>query len=239
MPPLDPSFTVASSSWYAARLNLFGALAPVAFLQNQKSLLVSLLADLDVVDLFEIFGVQDFFPSTSIINKLDPGLCNLVPWACEDLLFLLCGASNHLNESRIAVYVSETPAGTSVKNMAHWAQGVKTENFQMYDYGCNFLDCENEKHYGQKTPPAYPIVNITVPTAFYFGDDDDLGDLTDVQTLLNLYPPTAINSENRQTTYAHLDYTWGVDANTYVYADLIGRLQAALRAQPAFEPSKP
>lgn len=41
----------------------------------------------------------------------------------------------HLNQSRIPVYLSHIPQGTSTKNLVHWAQAVKSNNFQRYDYG--------------------------------------------------------------------------------------------------------
>jgi hypothetical protein len=52
------------------------------------------------------------------------------------------------------VYTSETPAGTSVKNMAHWSQGVTTDAFQMYDYGTS----GNMQHYGQAVRTVYPVL---------------------------------------------------------------------------------
>jgi hypothetical protein len=42
----------------APYLNLFVALAPVAYVNNQKSALLTLLADTDAVLLFEIFGTS-------------------------------------------------------------------------------------------------------------------------------------------------------------------------------------
>ncbi len=40
----------------SSKVNLFVALAPVAYVNNQKSLLLTLMADLDVVALFQLFG---------------------------------------------------------------------------------------------------------------------------------------------------------------------------------------
>ena len=39
------------------------------------------------------------------------------------------------NNSRWDVYGNLDPAGTSVQNMNHWGQGVRKDNFCMYDYG--------------------------------------------------------------------------------------------------------
>lgn len=131
-----------------SKVNFFGALAPVAYVDHEKSALLRIMADLDVQVLFELFGVRDFLPDNSILQKLAPGLCELIPWGCDDFLFLIVGPSNNLNTTRVPVYVSETPAGTSTRNMVHWIQGVKTDAFQKYDYGCNWLSCPNKKHYG-------------------------------------------------------------------------------------------
>ena len=70
-----------------------------------------MLADLDLVTIFEIFGDKDFLPDASILQKLDPLICSLLPSGCDVFLELLCGTSNNLNQTRLDVYVSETPAG--------------------------------------------------------------------------------------------------------------------------------
>jgi len=207
-----------------SKVNFFGALAPVAYVDHEKSLLLRILADLDAVVLFELLGVRDFLPDASLLQKLAPGLCSLIPWGCEDFLFLIVGPSHNLNETRIPVYVSETPAGTSTMNIAHWCQGVKVDKFQMYDYGCGLFSCDNIKHYGQKTPPAYDLSKVTVPTALYAGTEDDLADLTDVQTLIDQLPDSTVVHHDTIQGFAHLDFTWGKDANTLVYADLMKRI---------------
>ena len=55
---------------------------------------------------------------------LAKGLCS---WRtrifCTDLLFVLAGYDpQQLNSTRLPVYISHTPAGTSVQNMIHFAQ---------------------------------------------------------------------------------------------------------------------
>ena len=159
------------------------------------------------------------------------------------------GPSHNLNETRIPVYVSETPAGTSTMNIAHWCQGVKVDKFQMYDYGCGLFSCDNIKHCecttggvlcllwlnvrsfvepdGQKTPPAYDLSKVTVPTALYVrvsvccaamlslwcltcvwssyaGTEDDLADLTDVQTLIDQLPDSTVVHHDTIQGFAHL-----------------------------------
>lgn len=100
----------------------------------------------------------------------------------------------------------------------------------------------------QKTPPTYDLANIHVPTALYYGGHDDLADLTDVQvsegydslwfalyksdcfppppllcfqTLINDLPTATVVHTKLIESFAHLDFTWGEDAHTLVYADLM------------------
>jgi len=207
----------------AARVNLFVALAPVSYLSHQTSLLLSLLSTFDVIKLIELFGFREFLPDATLLQKIAPGICNWVPWGCEDFLFLLTGFSDNLNSTRIQVYVSETPAGTSVKNMDHWAQAEKNGKFQMYDYGCGIFSCENQKRYGQKQPPQFDLTKVKVPTALYYGDHDTLGNPKDVVQLIQELPNIVFTQ--RQPSYAHLDYVWAVNANTLVFQSVLNLIK--------------
>lgn len=46
----------------------------------------------------------------------------------------------------------------------------------LYDWGSDSL---NMQHYGQKTPPEVDFSKINIPTAWFVGDEDPLGDITD------------------------------------------------------------
>lgn len=87
-----------------------------------------------------MFGLKEFLGRPGELEKLDPAFCDVVGKLCDSVLNLICGPSRNLNTSRIGVYVSETPAGTSVKNMVHWAQGIRRPVFQKYNYGVNCLE---------------------------------------------------------------------------------------------------
>jgi hypothetical protein len=204
----------------AAKVDLFIALAPVAFVNHQTSFLITLLSVLDVDVIFELFGVQDFLPSDDLIHYLAGTLCESAPWACADVVFLICGYDiTNLNESRIALYADYTPAGTSVRNMVHWAQQVQDGNFQMFDYG----PIGNIQHYNSFYPPQYPLQNLTSPKiAFFTGTKDDLADPTDVKRLIDALPnsnkPIVVNN---QPTYEHLDFTWGKNAYQLIYPQIV------------------
>jgi len=166
---------------------------------------------------FFFFGFREFLPDATILQRLAPDICDWFEYGCEDFLFLIVGSSNNLNQTRIPVYISETPAGTSVKNMAHWAQMVRANLFEMYDYGSASA---NMAIYGQSTPPQYDLTKVSVPCALYHGGTDILADPTDVNVLLQTLP--MIVRSSYQPQFAHLDYTWGYDnATQAVYMDIL------------------
>merc|ERR1712086_228127 len=127
------------------------------------------LAGLNVGRLLQVFGVKEFLPSGSVLNKMDPKICRILSTACDIAIFLFCGPTRHENTTRLPVYLSETPAGTSVKNMEHWAQQVRHQTFQMYDYGSAK---QNIAKYNSAQPPAYKLSDITVKTALFTGGHD-------------------------------------------------------------------
>lgn len=69
------------------------------------------------------------------IHMLFPDLCFLDPSLCDQVFDLLFGPSLNLNNSRLSYYVTYEPNPTSTKNIAHWAQGVRSGAFCKYDYG--------------------------------------------------------------------------------------------------------
>jgi len=207
----------------SSQVNLFIALAPVAYAYHASGLL-KIFAEIDLDTFFLIFGNHDFLPDASLLQKLAPDLCGDIDWICSDILGWVAGKTNHLNKTRLQVYVSETPAGTSVKNIAHWGQCVRSNTFQMYDYGCGILTCENMKIYGQRTPPRYNLSLLQLPISLFYGGDDTLADPTDVLQLIRDIPKKWLYNAKFTKTYAHLDYTWGVDANKNVYYDVVKQI---------------
>jgi len=105
-----------------AKLNLFVALAPVAYVTNLASKEIRILANLGVPQDLLKHGLYEFLPHTSKISVAAPSICRVIENVCDEFLMTVAGPSQNLNESRIQVYVSETPAGTSTQNLDHWCQ---------------------------------------------------------------------------------------------------------------------
>ncbi|CAF4225002.1 unnamed protein product, partial [Rotaria socialis] len=151
-------------------VSLYVALAPVAHVGHIKSPIKYLSTTTIIKDLelywHILFGRNEFLPSSDIVRWLATYGCEQIivdRLICENIFLVLYGPEKkNLNETRMPVYVAHEPAGTSVKNMIHFAQGVQTNTFQAYDYGSPE---KNQLHYNQTTPPAYAIRPMKVPTA--------------------------------------------------------------------------
>lgn len=206
----DPDFQRALKS-----INLFVALAPVAYVSNMKAKLLIWLASTEIPQDLYNRGYTEFLNGEQL-SKIAPEICQRAEYGCDLLLMSLCGPSLNVNVSRIQVYVSQTPAGTSTLNMLHWAQGTNEPVFQKYDYGSD----ENAVKYGQSTPPQYDLSKLSVPTALFYGKHDYLADPTDVQKIIAQAPADKIVFTSYQEHYAHLDYVWAVDANKVIYQDV-------------------
>lgn len=195
-------------------------MGPVATVGHMESPIKYLADAIDEIEiLFYIFGVRDFLPSDAIIHWLAKHVCSDkdLETFCSDIIFIICGFDKkQLNETRLPIYYTHTPAGTSVRNMVHFAQMYKSKKFQMYDYGNSK---ENKKHYGQPTPPLYNASDMTVPVALYWAQNDWLADPTDVKALLPLLPNKLYNKHIEN--WDHLDFIWGMDAAKKVYDDII------------------
>jgi len=203
-----------------SKVNLFIALAPVAYVYNVESPLLDFMADLDLALWLQFFGEESFLPDNWVSQLIGGTLCLIDPYVCEDIVFLLCGWDiSNMNKTRVPIYMEHTPAGTSVRNMLHWSQGIAEGMFQKFDYGTQ----GNIQHYNSTTPPQYLLQKVTSPpVAIFTGTKDILADPNDVQNLVNQLPVSnkPIFTLN-EPTYNHLDFVWGENAYKLIYPDVV------------------
>lgn len=203
------------------KVKIFVALAPVAYVGNLASKVLVALAETPLLQNLYDKGVYEILPYGPL-DVFASQFCQKEDLGCDIFLMAICGPSRHLNQSRIQVYVSQTPAGSSTRNLQHWQQGILLDTFQKYDFGS---DEENFVHYGQSTPPMYELGKLRVTTALFSGGHDYLADPMDVRRILDEAPPDKIVSFDETDTFAHLDFTWGYDANVHVYRKVLNVLK--------------
>lgn len=209
----------------AQKIKAVFALGPVAYLGHMESPL-KFLADFlpELEDFFKFFGVRDFLPSNDIIKWMATYLCEPgdTREICSSIIFIICGFDlPQLNMTRLPIYIAHTPAGTSVKNMAHFGQMYRSSKFQMFDYGSAE---KNRQHYGTDTPPQYNASAITVPLALYWGGNDWLADPDDVKLLMQKLDDKTLWYNKTIKAWQHLDFIWGLDAAPLVYDDVAKKI---------------
>eukprot|EP01027_Heterolobosea_sp_BB2_P015569 GEZU01022277.1.p1 GENE.GEZU01022277.1~~GEZU01022277.1.p1 ORF type:complete len:282 (-),score=39.20 GEZU01022277.1:104-949(-) len=218
------------SEQLADKINLFVALGPVATVGHETNKFFRLLAALDTANILQMFGEERFLPQPTKLKKLFPFICDVDPQICDVAIEFFCGKhKGAFNNSRLPVVTAHDPSGTSVMDIMHWAQMVKSGTFQMFDYGT----AGNVAHYNSSKPPLYNLLNIRYsnngpsaqrfPIHLVYGGQDELADPEDVEwliTQLGLNHNVAL-SYDFIPQYAHLDFVWALDANLLCYPQIL------------------
>ncbi|KAG6595988.1 putative lipase [Phytophthora cinnamomi] len=194
----------------AKSVSYFGALTPVAWTGDATSPIFVTLAKTYMDTWLQAFGGKEFLPNNPLLQNL--------------------------LGSTVCAWADETPAGTSAKNVGHYAQGIRDNTFASYDYGCNCdpsagidacseFDCGNKAKYGSFQPPAFPIQKMVYPrTGFYSGARDTLATQADINKLRAGLPRGTIVFD-KTVDFGHIDFTWAYNAHENVYNDLIQQIQ--------------
>ncbi|KAG6572522.1 putative lipase [Phytophthora cinnamomi] len=229
----------AANQTLAKSVSYFGALAPVSWLGHSKAELFVALADAHLDLLFEGLGIVKLLAHNELLTKFLAGYtCTAIDDICGSAISLLFGTTTSLNVSHVPVLISQTPAGTSVKDVAHFAQGIRADTFARFDYGCSCVQalglslcasaiCPNKAKYGSFAPPAYSLGDMVYPrTGLYSGAGDTLTEPEDLEHLRSSLPSGTVVHDKSIDIYSHLDFIWAYNANEYVYQDLLAQLAA-------------
>ncbi|XP_044276546.1 lysosomal acid lipase/cholesteryl ester hydrolase isoform X1 [Varanus komodoensis] len=206
----------------AKKIKMFFGLAPVTTVKFASSPMVKFGVFPELL-FKEVFGEKQFFPQNSIIRWLATHLCvrAVLDDLCGNIFFLFCGFNEkNLNMTRVDVYTTHCPAGTSVQNILHWIQAVKSGELRAFDWGSKQ---RNMAHYNQPTPPVYKVKKMTVPTAIWTGGHDWLADRKDAALLLTQISDLIYHKEIPE--WEHLDFIWGLDAPQRLYREIIALMQ--------------
>ncbi|XP_034993661.1 putative lysosomal acid lipase/cholesteryl ester hydrolase isoform X1 [Zootoca vivipara] len=207
----------------AQKIKIFFGLAPqvtVSYFSNPALVLVLGLSE---HRLKGIFGAKQLFPQSKFVKWMATRVCNrfLIDYLCSSIIHLATGFNmKNQNMSRSDVYLSHWPAGISVQNMLHWAQGFKSGRFKGFDWGSKE---ENMARHNQETAPSYEIKQMTVPTALWNGGNDWLSTPKNIARWL----PQVSNLVYHKfiPDWQHTDFFLGLDAPQHLYEEIIELMQ--------------
>ncbi|KAJ3658405.1 hypothetical protein Zmor_010143 [Zophobas morio] len=204
---------------YNKKVRVHVSLAPVAYMAFVKSPILRFLAHwFPVEKLFEAIGFHEFNPSNEFLKKIADKYCKKdesIQNLCANVLFALCGYSPaEMNTTLIPVIFAHTPAGASVQQIMHYAQLVRTGQFQQYDFGIDNLGI-----YGSLFPPLYEIKHIETPIYLVYSHNDWLAASEGVFTLCkHLGDNCKQKLKVSDNLFNHIDYMYGTRAPEVVYA---------------------
>jgi pimeloyl-ACP methyl ester carboxylesterase len=204
----------------AAKFKAFIGLAPVMYVYNQNSVLVTTLSLLEVPDLLsQYFNSFLYVPWLSSISG--PFL-HAFPRFIWNIVQTMVGfdKQQHFDFHMLPMMGRNDVGGTSMKNLMHWIQMVRAGYFRQYDYGSA---AANQIAYGSDYPPQYNTAHFKTNLAhvsilFFVGGNDALVNSADYAKLLPLLPGTV--KSKVITDYNHLDCMWSADVNEYVNDDV-------------------
>eukprot|EP00930_Biecheleria_cincta_P099556 TRINITY_DN91184_c0_g1_i1.p1 TRINITY_DN91184_c0_g1~~TRINITY_DN91184_c0_g1_i1.p1 ORF type:complete len:418 (+),score=48.33 TRINITY_DN91184_c0_g1_i1:40-1254(+) len=186
------------------KVNLFVALAPVAYLSHQSSILIHALTKYQLGDVLQKLWPFGFLTWDSLSTVAD-WFCKVTfGVVCKTGVDLVCGHSVEDTAAAITNISAHFPAGTSVKSLVHFQQlSNHAGKFQDYDYG----ERENLLIYGSASPPSFNLSQAAhIPTAFFIGERDDLGDPVDAAFAISQLPASTVKYQRLYPDYSHI--TW-------------------------------
>jgi len=204
----------------AQKIKQFYAIGPIMNMKNVKGPVAMAAPYTKYAGIItRIFGVDQFLPNNKLQQMWAKYVCPnpLTDLMCKNVLLMISGPNTHqINESRVPVIDSHSPAGTSVQNILHFGQLMNTGNFQAYDYGSAKA---NQKHYGTDKPPVYDVSKMDVPVAFYSSEQDWLADPLDVLGAVNSCKKVIANVV--VPNFNHMDLVWGTRAAPEIFQPIL------------------
>ncbi|XP_022671434.1 lipase 3-like isoform X2 [Varroa destructor] len=224
---------LASKPDYNDKVRLATMLAPVVYLDGMSQFLQNIVKFFsNPVISYAVDVLTEGGPLFSNAHN-DPSYFTLNPTLCSlelcpitnDLSGNFFTSSGHHNKSRLAVYSTHFPAGTTFNDLKHYIQLHKTKRFAYYDFEDPW---KNIKAYGTARPPAYNLQNVRAKMLIFYAKNDSFISVRDGRKVVerfrdNLYKDTAI--ELPHAGFVHMDFLWSIKAKEQLYDTIIKRMR--------------
>ncbi|XP_044249511.1 lipase 1 [Drosophila takahashii] len=211
------SFFVMASSrpQYNSKIHVMSALAPVAFMKHMKAPLLG-MARMGI----NMFGENfELFPHSSLYLNQCVSSAALLK-TCMRFYWQIVGKNREeQNMTMFPVVMGHIPGGCNVKQPLHYIQLQNSDRFCQYDYDLK----ENQRLYGRPTPPDYHLERITAPVALYYGSNDYLSAVEDVQRLAKSLPNVVENHLYRK--WNHMDMIWAISGRRSIQPRILQVMQ--------------
>ncbi|KAL1414718.1 hypothetical protein MTO96_000836 [Rhipicephalus appendiculatus] len=211
---------LASKPEYNKKIRLFNAFAPIALIGHMTAALRYFVPVssplLNVLQLIFKGALEEH--KGSILSGLKDLTCSkLLPFCKVGFYAINGGFPVEWNQTRLPVFNAHFPSGSSVRNIAHFAQLVKSNRLQKYDWG----HTKNVAIYGTPWPPTYNLANVKAPVVLYWSDGDVLAAPRDVEDLAKILPNVVLNYKVPVSGFTHLDFGLSINAKDHLYKKVL------------------
>ncbi|TNV78821.1 hypothetical protein FGO68_gene856 [Halteria grandinella] len=206
--------------YFEKTVNLFVGLGPATRLINCRAeALKGAVADMEVIKFVfvDILKEYDFFAPTWLSSLINGEKMAIFPKSFEKFMSSFDMDPYVEERGRIKSISGHLPSGAGYRNFIHYGQLINSDTFKRYDYGAS----DNLHHYGQLTPPDYPLhASSKLPIALFGGYDDEMADPRDVQWLAEQLGTHRVIGQYMYEKKGHLTFAFGKNMS-YFEEDVI------------------
>lgn len=204
---------------YNDKVRLAVQLGPVAWMKNLNHPLVLIAKQYVAIKAFlDGAGIREIFAGDRLIHFVLDFMCRYSPEFCEFGLSFATGyMPRTISIETVPVALSHVVRGSSVKNLAHFAQLIVTGRFQRYDEGTQM----NIERYGTRKPPEYNVSLVTSPVVLISAQSDSLSTVKDVDILAARLPNLVENFVVPKPYWSHHNHVWGITAPDLLHPKIL------------------
>lgn len=212
---------------YNSKIKSAHLMAPIAFMSHMRSPVMQSVSRVSgVIDrVSRLIGNGEFMPSGDLMNQAGQMMCRekvVAKAVCSNVLFLLAGFdSEEMNVELLPEILKRYPAGSSIRQFLHYTQELNSGKFCQYDYGM----IQNMAKYGTVKPPSYRLNEVRVPISLYYGNNDWLAAVEDVEKLKEKLQNVTNDYLVPNPKWNHIDFLWANDARNIVYDRIIQNMR--------------
>ncbi|KAH8294693.1 hypothetical protein KR018_001518, partial [Drosophila ironensis] len=209
---------LAEKPEYNHRLRSVQLMAPLVFATHMKSELFSMVSNAA-----KYMKEGEYTPSTLTNIPIVSTMCSgLVSFLCRNIMLkLLGGDSNNIPEALKPKIANVNSMGVSNRLMKHIAQTSTSDHFTKYNFGQQ----DNQRLYGQNTPPDYNLLKVSPagPIYVYYSRGDALVGKQNVGHLMVTVPNIRLQ-EVSAGSWNHLDFMFASNADDILYKQLLANM---------------
>ncbi|CAH0547938.1 unnamed protein product [Brassicogethes aeneus] len=164
--------TASERPEYKKKLSKVIVMAPAVYLNHfNNTVLKDLVKDFKTI--YSVYlsvnsGERLFYSSYSDLRYFMYAFKDLFPGLLRYVWEMFNGESEVTDFKQVIEFLPTLPAGSSIKQIAHFSQNINSKSFRHFDYGAE----KNLKIYNKTVPPEYNVKGMDLPIYIFATKSD-------------------------------------------------------------------